>query len=169
MLVGAITRQGLPAGATTGGMDITATGYSRSEEEDGKRAVIVAFMRSQLGKVYQLGTEVGVGKEDSATAWDCSELTEAAYRRIGHPLPDGAQQQYDETLPIVHPLPGDLGFLWSDTRGMIGHVMVYADHGALIHAVGGRGVVEDPSYRWETHPRWRGWRRHHDFARQVDG
>lgn len=168
-LANLLTKQSLSAPGAAWSTTISATGYSRSEEEDGKRAVVVAFMRSNLGKVYQFGIEVSPGQEDTATAWDCSELTEAAYRRIGHPLPDGAQQQYDETLPCVEPMPGDLGFLWSDTRGKIGHVMVYADHGALIHAVGGRGVVEDPSYRWETNPRWRGWRRHRDFARQVDG
>lgn len=163
-MVSLLTSAGLGPNAVTYGTELP-TGYSRSEEEDGKRAVLVAFMRSQLGKVYRLGVEVSAGDEESADAWDCSELTEAAYRRIGMPLPDGAQYQFNETVTIEQPLPGDLGFLWSDSRAMIGHVMMYADHGAVIHAVGGRGVVEDPCHKWETHPRWRGWRRHHDLAR----
>lgn len=167
-LVSLLTSAGLGKGAVTGSI-VLPTGYSRDAEEDAQRQDIVDFARSQLGKQYQLGIEVGYGQEGEAEAWDCSELTEAAYRAIGLRLPDGAQQQFDATLPILEPRKGDLGFLWSDTRGKIGHVMVCSDHlGALIHAVGGRGVVEDLRAKWETHPRWRGWRRHHDFQR-MDG
>lgn len=169
VLVNLLTKQSLGGAGVTWNTTFGSTGYSRSEEEDGQRAVIVAFMRSQLGKMYQFGIEIAPGEEEEASAWDCSELTEAAYRRVGMPFPDGAQQQYDDTLPCELPLPGDLGFLWSDKRGKIGHVMVYADHGVLIHAVGGRGVVEDPCHKWETNPRWRGWRRHRGFARSLDG
>ncbi len=165
-MVKEFTTLGLGPNAVSGAV-VLPTGYSRQSDEDGKRQKIVDFMRSQLGKSYHLGVEVEWGQEGEAQEWDCSELTEAAYRLVSMPLPDGAQQQYDDTLEVREPLLGDLGFLWSDTRGKIGHVMVRSGPGAVIHAVGGRGVVEDLAARWETHPRWRGWRRHHDFIREV--
>jgi cell wall-associated NlpC family hydrolase len=137
-------------------------------EEFRARAAIVTFMREQLGKSYKLGAEVLPGHEDEASSWDCSEAVEAAYRLAGRPLPDGAQQQFDACQAVVKPMPGDLGFLWSDARQKIGHVMVAAAAGTVIHAVSGRGVVEDPVSSWEHHPRWRGWRRHVDFARPPE-
>jgi cell wall-associated NlpC family hydrolase len=139
------------------------SGYSVEVEEAGKRGHIVAYCRAQLGLPYRLGEEVEPGEDPDA--WDCSELTEGAYRAIGMPLPDGARYQFEDTQAVPRPLPGDLGFLWSDARGMIGHVMVATGEGTVVHAVGGRGVVEDPQDRWERHPRWKGWRRHVGFAR----
>lgn len=137
-------------------------------EEERRRDAIVAFMRQQLGKGYMLGVEVRAGQEADAERWDCSEAVEHAYALAGMVIPDGAQQQFDACQAVRSPHPGDLGFLWSDKRGMIGHVLVAADHGSVIHAVGGRGVVEDPAAQWEAHPRWRGWRRHPDFARPKE-
>jgi len=163
LLLSLMTKSSLGPGAVSGSM-VLPTGYSREADEAGQRAKIVAYCRRQMGKPYLLGAEVSPGEEGEVESWDCSELTEAAYRLAGQDLPDGAQQQYDATRVILSPLEGDLGFLWSDERGKIGHVMVYAGHGALIHAVGGRGVVEDPASNWEMHPRWRGWRRIHGFS-----
>lgn len=150
----------------TGVLGIEATGYSVSEDEAQKRAQIVAFMRSQLGKSYKLGHEVKF-YEDSEL-WDCSEITENAYRRAGLSLPDGSPYQYEHCQPIKSPLAGDLGFLYSDKWGRIGHVLAYTGEGTVIHAVGGRGVVEDPRGMWEVHARWRGWRTHPDFSRPKE-
>lgn len=172
-MTGLMTRQDLAAAGgegkmLTGSVGIEGTGYNAAIEEQEKRAHIVAFMRSQLGKKYRLGAEVLPGHEALAEEWDCSESTEAAYRLAGVPIPDGAQAQYDFCRPVSFPKPGDLGFLWSDKRGMIGHVMCYAGHGTVIHAVGGRGVVEDPMSNWDHHARWKGWRRHPDFSRPPE-
>lgn len=139
------------------------TGYDALAEEDRKRAEVCAFVRSQLGKHYHLGVEVQPGREQETPEWDCSELVEGAYRLVGHPIPDGSPFQFDATQPVKAPKPGDLGFLWSDAWERIGHVMVYVGGGHVIHAVGGRGVVEDEAHRWEGTARWKGWRRHHDF------
>lgn len=165
-----LSRVGASPGATSGtfSMPIASTGYDAMSEESRIRASIVAFMRTQLGMKYRLGAEILNGHEDEATETDCSESTESAYRAGGKFLPDGAQQQYDFCQPIKNALPGDLGFLWSDKRGKIGHVMMYTDIGTFIHAVDGRGVVEDPIAMWENHPRWRGKRRHIDFARPIE-
>ena len=165
-LRGMLVKPPLP-GAQTLSLEL-GSGYNLAAEEESIRRRIVDFMRSQMGKPYRLGAEVKPGQEDNAVEWDCSEATEAAYRTVGKFLPDGAQQQHDFCQRVVKPRIGDLGFLWSDKRKMIGHVMVASDHRMLIHAVGGRGVVEDPAEMWERNPRWRGWRRHIDFARPVE-
>lgn len=155
-------------GAFTTMVSLPSFGEPVAAEEGRQRAAVVEFMRSQLGKRYELGSEVQPGHEDEAQSWDCSESVEAAYRVAGLPMPDGAQFQYDACQPVPAPKPGDLGFLWSDKRGMIGHVMVCSTEETVIHAVGGRGVVEDPTLTWEHHVRWRGWRRHVDFARPPE-
>ena len=155
-------------GAMTTMVELPTFGEAPGRWEFRARAAIVSFMRDQLGKQYQLGTEVKPGHEDETTTWDCSECTEAAYRTAGMSLCDGADAQYHATQAINNPLDGDLGFLWSDKRGMIGHVMVCTGEGTVIHAVGGRGVVEDPLHQWDGHVRWRGWRRHIDFARPPE-
>lgn len=149
----------------TQSMDL-GTGYSVSEDEAQKRAQIVAFMRSQLGKSYKLGHEVKPYTDSEL--WDCSEITEQAYGRVGLSLPDGSPYQFEACQPVRSPLAGDLGFLWSDSWKRIGHVLVYTGEGTVVHAVGGRGVVEDPRGMWELHTRWRGWRRHVDFSRSPD-
>ena len=133
-------------------MPIAATGYDTMSEEVNTRLNIVGFMRTQIGKPYRLGAEILQGFEKDADDWDCSEITEGSYRSFGKFLPDGAQQQYDFCQSVNKSMPGDLGFLWSDKRGKIGHVMMYTD-------------VEDPVSMWDSIPRWRGIRRHPDFAR----
>lgn len=153
----------------TWGITMTlGSGYDREAEEVRQRAEVVAFMRSQLGKPYRLGAEVGPGFEEGADDWDCSEIVEAAFRRAGAEpaMPDGSPFQFDACRPIAaHAIkPGDLGFLWSDKWGRIGHVWAYTGDGTVVHAVGGRGVVEDPSGQWEALPRFRGARRHPGWA-----
>jgi len=96
---------------------------------------------------------------------DCSELVEAAYARAAMEIPDGSPYQFNFCRPVNEPEPGDLGFLWSDKWGRIGHVMIYVGGGMVIHAVGGRGVVEEPAAKYTASPRWRGWRRHPEFMR----
>lgn len=174
LLLGGMTDRALAsAGAESNSLKATLkvglpTGYDRASEEAAQRNAAVFFMRSQLGKGYRLGAEVKPGQEAAATEWDCSEETEAAARvaQWQPRLPDGAQAQYDFCRPIDFPQAGDLGFLWSEVRGCIGHVMMATGQGTVIHAVGGRGVVEDPVHRWENHPRWRGWRQAPGFARE---
>lgn len=157
--------------APSGGQAISielGSGYDALAEEAAQRARIVDFMRSQVGKPYKLGVEISPGKEHEAVEWDCSEETEAAYRLAGLGLPDGSDNQYNVCQAVKHPRPGDLGFLWSDKWIRIGHVMIATESDTVIHAVGGRGVVEDPVSMWDTHARWRGWRRHPVFSRPPE-
>ncbi len=151
--------------AVTGSVDLP-TGYNRTAEETRQRLAICAFVRQQVGKPYHLGVEVPFASQDP-NEWDCSELTENAYRRAGLMLPDGSNYQYDYCRPVKEPVGGDLGFVWSDAWGRIGHVVVCMGDGSIIEARGKpvSHVQVAPMHDWEAHPRWRGWRRHPDFAR----
>ena len=142
------------------------SGYDREAEEARQRADVVAYARRQLGEPYKFGIESPEDKD--LDAWDCSELYQHAFRAAGLHLPDGAQAQYDFCRPVRAPKPGDLGFLWSDKRNMIGHVFVATAEGMVVHAVGGIGVVEDPISLWEHIPRFRGWGRHPDWALPIE-
>jgi cell wall-associated NlpC family hydrolase len=138
------------------------TWYDRQKDEDEKRALIVSFCKSQIGKKYQLGVEVKEGEETEF--WDCSEMVQLAYSAAGMTIPDGSPYQMSHCKPVKGPKAGDLGFLWSDKWNRIGHVFVSTGNLTVIHAVGGRGVVEDVESKWALNPRFRGWRRHPDFA-----
>lgn len=175
LLAGLLTKAQLEAaapgadlsGAATTMLDLPTFGEGPAAEEARQRAAIVAFCRGELGKPYRYGTEHPLG--EPADDWDCSELSHHAYNGpAGLPLPDGARFQFDETQPVVRGLAGDLHYLWSDKLGYIGHVMVDSGEGTVIHAVSGRGVVEDPIERWTAHPRYRGVRRHVAFARPPE-
>lgn len=176
LLAGLLAKQELrDAGGTPAQLDRAVTvsmplgsGYDRQAEEDRQRAAVVAYMRSKIGTPYKLGAEVAPGQEAEAGLLDCSESVEAAFRVAGMVIPDGSPYQYDHCRPVKAPKLGDLGFLWSDKWGRIGHVMVATDAGTVLHAVGGRGLVEDPVSLWEGIPRWRGWRRHPDWARPAE-
>lgn len=156
-----------PAGADISSASVVVplgSGYNREAEESSKRQQIVEHARAQIGKAYLLGTEVQPGHEADSESWDCSELVEAAYRQSGLTIPDGSNYQYDHCRPVKFPKAGDLGFLWSDKWGRIGHVMIATGTGSIIQAVGGRGVVMDSQSWADSHPRFRGWRRHPEFS-----
>ena len=143
--------------------------YDRQAEELRKRSDICDFVASQVGKPYHLGVEVPT-TDDSPAEWDCSELTENAYRRAGIELPDGSNYQYDFCRPVNEPQGGDLGFVWSESWGRIGHVVVYMGDGSCVEARGkpASRVQRIARADWEQHPRWRGWRRHPDFMRPKE-
>ena len=87
----------------------------------------------------QVGTPYVWGGETPGVGFDCSGLTQAAYRVAGVALPRTAQEQYDATakLPPGDPLqPGDLLFFGQNTSD-IGHVGIYAG------IQGGRPVMVD--------------------------
>ncbi|MCC2280954.1 C40 family peptidase [Streptomyces sp. ET3-23] len=67
-------------------------------------------------------------------AFDCSGLTQYAYRKAGKKLPRTAAAQFAFTQPITvqHRKPGDLVFF--PRHGVIGHVALYAGNGYIWHA-----------------------------------
>jgi cell wall-associated NlpC family hydrolase len=106
-------------------------------------ATAVAFARAQLGTPYVWG---GDGPADGG--FDCSGLTQAAYRAAGVTLPRIAQAQHDEgpALPRNAPLqPGDLLFYGADPQH-ITHVALYTGNGRTIDAPHtGAAVREGPA------------------------
>ncbi len=94
----------------------------------GGAARAVQAAQSQLGVPYVWGGEQpGVG-------FDCSGLTQWAWRQAGVAIPRTAAAQYAATthVPMSAIQPGDLLF-W-DEGGTIGHVAMYVGNGEVIQA-----------------------------------
>ncbi|WP_405489739.1 NlpC/P60 family protein [Streptomyces sp. NBC_00096] len=102
----------------------------------GARAV--AFARAQLGKPYVWGA---IGP----SSYDCSGLTQAAWRAAGVTLPRTTWDQVEAAPRIATKQlrPGDLVFFYKD----ISHVGIYIGGGRMIHAPRpGAYVREDSIY-----------------------
>ncbi|MHA6760521.1 C40 family peptidase [Streptacidiphilus sp. PAMC 29251] len=99
----------------------------------GRAAAAVAFARAQLGKPYVWGA-TGPG------SFDCSGLTQAAWRAAGVSLPRTTYQQIDagRRIPTSQLQPGDLVFYYSG----ITHVALYVGGGRIIHAPHPGAAVE---------------------------
>lgn len=95
----------------------------------------VAYAEAQVGKAYVMG---GTGPN----AYDCSGLTEMAYRSAGVSIPRTSQDQYrvGQRVSLSDLRPGDLVFYYSG----ISHVAIYVGGGKIVHAANPyTGVVYD--------------------------
>jgi cell wall-associated NlpC family hydrolase len=99
----------------------------------GAGAVVVAAAGPDAGQVAvdwamaQVGTPYIWGGETPGVGFDCSGLTQAAYRVAGVALPRVAQDQFDagpELVPGTLLEPGDLVF-FGDGPGSVTHVGLY--------------------------------------------
>ena len=84
----------------------------------------------------QVGTPYIWGGETPGVGFDCSGLTQAAYRAAGIDLPRTAQAQYDAgpQVPPGEPLqPGDLVF-FGQSPSDVTHVGIYAGTGKMVDA-----------------------------------
>ncbi|MFD8199047.1 NlpC/P60 family protein [Streptomyces sp. NPDC059701] len=111
------------SGADTGGTD---TGSSAPDPSYGTRAEkALAFARAQIGKPYVWGA-TGPG------SYDCSGLTQAAWKAAGVTLPRTTYDQVEAgtTVSVSQAQPGDLVFFYDD----ISHVGLYIGNGMMIHA-----------------------------------
>ncbi|MCZ7458266.1 C40 family peptidase [Streptomyces sp. WMMC940] len=116
----------------------------------------VAFARAQLGTPYVWG-----GDGPAEGGFDCSGLTQAAYRAAGITIPRIAQDQYHHgpRFPKGAPLaPGDLLFFGSNPR-KITHVSLYIGRGQAIDAPRpgavtrqGPARTNSPSFQGTTRP-----------------
>ncbi|MGW6847500.1 NlpC/P60 family protein [Streptomyces virginiae] len=112
-----------PAGSTG---SAASTGSTPPPPSDGSRAArAVAFAYSAIGKPYVWGA-TGPG------SFDCSGLTQAAWRSAGVSLPRTTYTQINAGRRVSRDqlAPGDLVFFYSGVT----HVGLYIGNGQMIHA-----------------------------------
>ncbi|MFI6401233.1 C40 family peptidase [Streptomyces sp. NPDC050548] len=99
----------------------------------------VAFARAQVGKPYVWGA-AGPG------SYDCSGLTQAAWKAAGVALPraTAAQSNAGTTVHLADAQPGDLVFFHDDAS----HVGVYVGDGTMIHAPKPGAYVREESIHY---------------------
>jgi peptidoglycan DL-endopeptidase CwlO len=90
----------------------------------GKGAIAVRYAYAQLGKMYRFGAA-------GPNNFDCSGLTQMAWKQAGVNLPHNAAQQYKRTAHIGRSQlqPGDLVYY-----NGFGHVGIYIGNNQIIHA-----------------------------------
>ncbi|MYU23798.1 C40 family peptidase [Streptomyces sp. SID8352] len=131
------------SGATgsSGGAAATATTVSAptgSSTATGSAAAVIAFVKAQVGDAYVPG---GTGPN----SWDCSGLTQAAFRQINVDLPrvSQAQSTAGTQVSLSNLQPGDI--LYWGGAGSAYHVAVYVGDGMFVGAQNpASGVVMKP-------------------------
>ncbi|MFJ6849449.1 NlpC/P60 family protein [Streptomyces sp. NPDC091271] len=119
------------AGTETGGTG-SDSGYASKAEK------VLAFARAQIGKPYVWGAT-------GPSSYDCSGLTQAAWKEAGVDLPRTTWDQVEVGTRVATAdlRPGDLVFFYDD----ISHVGIYKGDGMMIHAPKpGANVREESIY-----------------------
>ncbi|MGA6221156.1 NlpC/P60 family protein [Streptomyces umbrinus] len=136
-------RQEAAQGTGTSTGSGSASGTSGSAASTAKADKALAFARAQVGKPYVWGAS-GPG------SYDCSGLTQAAWKAAGVTLPRTTWDQVKAgtTVSVNSAQPGDLVFFYDD----ISHVGVYIGDGMMIHAPKpGAYVREESIYYMPIH------------------
>ncbi|MFF4231399.1 NlpC/P60 family protein [Streptomyces sp. NPDC001820] len=126
------TSTGTGTGTGTGTDTGTGSTYAAKAEK------VLSFARSQIGKPYVWGAS-------GPSSYDCSGLTQAAWKAAGVDLPRTTWDQVEvgERVATSDLLPGDLVFFYDD----ISHVGIYIGDGNMIHAPKpGANVREESIY-----------------------
>ncbi|RAJ30332.1 cell wall-associated NlpC family hydrolase [Kitasatospora sp. SolWspMP-SS2h] len=131
----------------------TTAGTTTAAKATGSKAAAIDFALSKVGQAYVYG---GTGNG----GWDCSGLTQAAFRQAGISLPRVAADQadYSTRVSLDSLQPGDLLF-WSNNGSNSGvyHVALYVGDGKYVEAANPSAGV-----RTETVANWAP-----DFAGRV--
>ncbi|MEU8822054.1 C40 family peptidase [Streptomyces sp. NPDC048636] len=102
----------------------------------GNAATVISFLKAQLGKAYVLGTS-------GPSSFDCSGLTQAAFKQVGIDLPRVSQDQSatGTQVSLDNLQAGDI--LYWGSSGSAYHVGVYVGDGKFIGAQNpSTGIVE---------------------------
>jgi cell wall-associated NlpC family hydrolase len=113
---------------SSGSSSSTGTTKVTIPSVSGRAAAAVAFARAQIGKPYIFGA-TGPG------GYDCSGLTQAAWKAAGVSIPRTATAQM-QGLPAISgssAQPGDLVFFYGNSS-YVDHVGLYIGNGMVIHA-----------------------------------
>ncbi|GAA3186884.1 MULTISPECIES: C40 family peptidase [Streptomyces] len=128
-----------------GSADSGSDASTPSTGATGSTATLLSFLRAQVGKAYVMGAT-------GPSAYDCSGLTQAAFRQIGIELPRVSQSQSTAgtQVGLSNLQVGDI--LYWGGAGSAYHVGVYVGNGNFIGAQNSStGVVERPlSYDMPT-------------------
>ncbi|MGV5037562.1 C40 family peptidase [Streptomyces sp. NRAIS4] len=122
-----------PAGVTA----VADTG-SLTPVPESRAAKAIAFARAQIGKPCVWGAT-------GPDSYDCSSLTQAAWKAAGVTLPRAAHQQALAGAPVTLAglAPGDLVLFFDDDR----HVGLHVGGGMMVHAPGpGSSIREESIY-----------------------
>ncbi|MFF0090627.1 NlpC/P60 family protein [Streptomyces canus] len=105
-----------------------------------KAAKALAFVRVQIGKPYVWGAT-------GPDSYDCSGLTQAAWKAAGVDLPRVTYDQVNAgtTVSLADARPGDLVFFYDD----ISHVGLYIGNGMMIHAPKPGAYVREESIYYD--------------------
>ena len=116
---------GTPGSASGSSGTATAPPTSTDSSYATKAEKALAFARAQIGKPYVWGA-TGPG------SYDCSGLTQAAWKAAGVTVPRTTYDQVNAgtTVPVSQAQPGDLVFFYDDVT----HVGIYVGNGMMIHA-----------------------------------
>ncbi|MFE3679081.1 C40 family peptidase [Streptomyces griseus] len=128
---------GSGTGADPGTGSGAGSGYAAKAEK------VLAFARAQIGKPYVWGAS-------GPSSYDCSGLTQAAWREAGVDLPRTTWDQVKIGTRVATSdlRPGDLVFFYDD----ISHVGIYKGDGMMIHAPKpGANVREESIYSMPIH------------------
>ncbi|MFJ6838125.1 NlpC/P60 family protein [Streptomyces sp. NPDC091209] len=130
---------GTTTGSTAGSTAGSATG-STATGSSSKAAEALAFARAQIGKPYVWGAT-------GPDSYDCSGLTQAAWKAAGVSLPRVTYDQVNAgtTVPLADAQPGDLVFFYND----ISHVGLYIGNGMMIHAPKPGAYVREESIYYD--------------------
>lgn len=128
----AAKEDGGKAGGGTGTGSGSDSGYAAKAEK------VLAFARAQIGRPYVWGAT-------GPSSYDCSGLTQAAWKAAGVDLPRTTWDQVEVGTRVATAdlRPGDLVFFYDD----ISHVGIYKGDGMMIHAPKpGANVREESIY-----------------------
>lgn len=108
----------------------------------GNTSTLVSFLKAQVGKAYVSGAS-------GPSAYDCSGLTQAAFKQIGVDLPRVSQEQSTAgtEVSLDNLQEGDL--LYWGGKGSAYHIAVYVGDGKYIGAQNPESGVEEQSLDYD--------------------